>query len=113
MNFLDNASIKNDRAIERESEKARERESGSVNTRFIAFTHWEKILMQDIKEMPYQVVVEKVKHWPAIHRLALVQEILRTLSRDAGIPSPRKKTLEQALGLLAMTERENDKTSER
>ncbi|MCD6344072.1 MAG: hypothetical protein J7M17_00500 [Anaerolineae bacterium] len=60
--------------------------------------------MQDIKEMPYQVVVEKVKHWPAVHRLALVQEILRTLSRDASIPSPRKKTLEQALGLLATTE---------
>ena len=64
----------------------------------------EKIPMQDIKEMPYQVVVEKVKHWPADHRLALVQEILRTLSRDAGIPSPRKKTLEQALGLLATAE---------
>ncbi len=64
----------------------------------------EKILMQDIKEMPYQVVVEKVKHWPADHRLALVQEILRTLSRDASVPSPRKKTLAQALGLLATTE---------
>lgn len=52
-------------------------------------------------EIPFQNVVEQVKRWPPDYRLALAQEILRTLTPTFARPATHSKTLSRALGLLA------------
>lgn len=51
-------------------------------------------------ELSFDSVVEQVKRWPPDYRLALAQEILRSLTATYGSSAPRSKTLARALGLL-------------
>lgn len=56
-------------------------------------------------EQEYQSIVATVRSWPAPQRVALMHELLTTLTADnAKKPSTEGATLPQALGLLATTE---------
>jgi len=57
--------------------------------------------MQTAETIQYRTVVEQVKAWPADERLALVQDILRTLKSQFVASDRQEGTLDQALGLLA------------
>jgi hypothetical protein len=57
--------------------------------------------MQTVESTQYQTVVEQVKGWPAGERLALIQDILRTLKPEFGKSGHQEGTLDKALGLLA------------
>ena len=57
--------------------------------------------MQTVETIQYRTVVEQVKEWPADERLALVQDILRTLEPQLGTSDHQEGTLDKALGLLA------------
>lgn len=57
--------------------------------------------MQTVETIQYRTVVERVKAWPADERLALVQDILRTLEPKSGASDHQEGTLDKALGLLA------------
>lgn len=57
--------------------------------------------MQTAETIQYRTVVEQVKAWPADERLALVQDILRTLEPQLGMIDQQEGTLDKALGLLA------------
>lgn len=57
--------------------------------------------MQTVEKIPYRIVIEQVKTWPADERLALIQDILHTLKPQRDISAPREGTLYKALGLLA------------
>ncbi|MGC9393758.1 MAG: hypothetical protein ACP5J4_02750 [Anaerolineae bacterium] len=56
--------------------------------------------MQTAETIQYRTVVEQVKTWPADERLALVQDILRTLKSQIVTPDRQEGTLGKALGLL-------------
>lgn len=56
--------------------------------------------MQTVETIKYRRVVEQVKTWPADERLALVQDILRTLKSQIVTPDRQEGTLDKALGLL-------------
>jgi hypothetical protein len=47
----------------------------------------------------YETVLQTVHRWPPAQRLALAQEMLKTLSADIE-PRPKRNTLAKALGLL-------------
>lgn len=53
----------------------------------------------------YETILHTVEDWPVEQRIQLIQDILSALksSQTTQMPSrpPRKRTLEQALGLLA------------
>lgn len=57
--------------------------------------------MQSIENAQYRTVVKQVKDWPADERLALIQDILRTLKPDLAASGRQEETLNKALGLLA------------
>ena len=49
----------------------------------------------------YETVLKTVRQWPPERRLALVQDVLSTLAPEVSSSQPKRKTLEEALGLLA------------
>ena len=49
----------------------------------------------------YETVLNVIRRWPAERRFALIKDVLNTLAPEVTFPQPRRKTLEQALGLLA------------
>lgn len=57
--------------------------------------------MQTVETIQYKTVVKQVKEWPADERLALVQDILRTLEPQLVASDRQEGTLDKALGLLA------------
>lgn len=60
--------------------------------------------MMDTKrqsDSEYASVLERVSHWSSSERLALVQDILRTLSTSLNESRQEKDTWKQASGLLA------------
>jgi hypothetical protein len=57
--------------------------------------------MQTVETTQYRTVIEQVKEWPADERLALVQDILRTLKPQFVAADRQEGTLNRALGLLA------------
>ncbi len=57
--------------------------------------------MQMVKTTQYRTLVKQVKEWPADQRLALVQDILRTLVPQLSASDHQEGTLDKALGLLA------------
>jgi len=57
--------------------------------------------MQTVETIQYMTVVEQVKEWPADERLALVQDILRSLEPQLGTSDRQEGTLDKARGLLA------------
>ena len=56
--------------------------------------------MQTVETIQYRTVVEQVKEWSADERLALVQDILRTLEPQLVASDHQEGTLGKALGLL-------------
>ena len=57
--------------------------------------------MQTVENIQYRTVVEQIKEWPVDERLALVQDILRTLQPQLDVSEHQEETLDKALGLLA------------
>lgn len=57
--------------------------------------------MQTVETVQYRTVVEQVKDWPVDERLALIQDILRTLKPQLVASDRQEGTLDKALGLLA------------
>ena len=58
--------------------------------------------MNTLELVNYATVLDTVREWPIENRLALVQDVLKTLQPT---PShPRRDTLSKALGLLATSE---------
>lgn len=55
-------------------------------------------------EQEYQSIVATVRSWPTPQRVALMHELLTTLTAADDNDAPRVATLPQALGLLATTE---------
>jgi len=54
-----------------------------------------------VNEIHVNIIVKQVGYWLANYRLALAQEILRTLMPTSARPTTQSKTLNQALGLLS------------
>ncbi|MGH2514496.1 MAG: hypothetical protein ACRDHP_02470 [Ktedonobacterales bacterium] len=52
-------------------------------------------------ESGYSATLQRISQWPVSERLALVQDILRTVSPLVAETPPVKHTWEQASGLLA------------
>jgi hypothetical protein len=57
--------------------------------------------MQIAENARYRTVIEQVKNWPVVDRLALIEDILRALKAEAIEMDYEKGTLDTALGLLA------------
>jgi hypothetical protein len=57
--------------------------------------------MDTFETTGYESILRVVCNWPAARRLALVQDVLKTLAPEMETPRPRRKTLEKALGFLA------------
>jgi hypothetical protein len=55
----------------------------------------------DLETLDYETVLNIVYKWPAVSRLTLIQDILKTLQSELEVPRLQRNTLEQALGLLA------------
>jgi hypothetical protein len=68
---------------------------------FLEFPKIIKEIYMTTFEISFKNVVEQVSHWPPDYRLALAQEILRSLKPAFTQPATQSNTLEQALGLLA------------
>lgn len=49
----------------------------------------------------YETILKTIYAWPPVHRLRLMQDILRSLTPESVPPRPRPSTLEKVLGLLA------------
>jgi hypothetical protein len=49
----------------------------------------------------YEAIREIVRGWPATQRFTLIQDLLQTLAPAETSEQTRRKTLDQALGLLA------------
>ncbi len=60
--------------------------------------------MNTLEATGYETVLKAVRQWPPDRRFALVQDVLNTLSPQALSARPRRKTLEEALGLLATSQ---------
>jgi len=49
----------------------------------------------------YQGVLDIVRQWPTAQQIALVEDVLKTISSRVEPPKQRRRTLDRALGLLA------------
>ena len=61
-------------------------------------------------EIPFKNVVEQIKNWSPDYRLALAQEILRSLKPTLAQTTTQGSTLNRALGLLATETPPSDDT---
>jgi hypothetical protein len=52
------------------------------------------------RSISYKTVLETVHGWPPATRLTLVQDVLKTLTRETETARPKRDTLRKALGLL-------------
>ena len=57
--------------------------------------------MNVLKADSYETVLKTVRQWPPDRRLALVRDVINTLSPEVISSRPKRRTLEKALGLLA------------
>jgi len=58
--------------------------------------------MSVLKTDSYETVLKTVRQWPPDRRFALVRDVINTLSPEVVPSRPKRKTLEKALGLLAI-----------
>lgn len=56
----------------------------------------------------YETILDIVHHWPPANRLMLMQDILKSLLPEPTPAPPRRRTLAQALGLLATDQPPSD-----
>lgn len=49
----------------------------------------------------YQGILNIVRQWPTAQQIALVEDVLKTISSRVEPPKQRQRTLDRALGLLA------------
>ena len=55
----------------------------------------------NVAKSEYDAVLFQIRHWPIRRRVALIQDVLRTLIPASELELPRpKNTLSKALGLL-------------
>jgi hypothetical protein len=57
--------------------------------------------MNHTENIGYEGVLKIVSQWPTAQQIALVEDVLRTISSRVEPPKQRRRTLDQALGLLA------------
>ncbi|MGH9751714.1 MAG: hypothetical protein ACREA2_02935, partial [Blastocatellia bacterium] len=57
--------------------------------------------MNHMENIGYEGVLKIVSQWPTAQQIALVEDVLRTISSRVEPPRQRRRTLDQALGLLA------------
>lgn len=57
--------------------------------------------MNHTENISYESVLEIVSQWPTAQQIALVEDVLKTISSRVDPPKQRRRTLDQALGLLA------------
>lgn len=57
--------------------------------------------MNHAENIGYESVLQIVSQWPTAQQIALVEDVLKTLSSRVEPPKRRRRTLDQALGLLA------------
>lgn len=57
--------------------------------------------MDSGKTVKYENILTIINHWSPAQRLLLLQDILKSLNTEWIRRTPRQKTLETALGLLA------------
>lgn len=57
--------------------------------------------MNHTENISYEGVLKIVSQWPTAQQIALVEDVLRTISSRVEPPRQRRRTLDQALGLLA------------
>ena len=56
--------------------------------------------MNTLEFTDYKTIINTIHQWPISNRLALVQDILKTLTVDLASVHASKNTLSKALGLL-------------
>ena len=61
----------------------------------------EGVEMNTIKTNNYDSVLQTVRQWPPNRRFALVRDVIDSLATEVLPSQPRRKTLQEALGLLA------------
>lgn len=57
--------------------------------------------MNATENISYEGVLKIVSQWPAAQQMALVEDVLRTISPRVKPPRQRQRTIDRALGLLA------------
>jgi hypothetical protein len=57
--------------------------------------------MDVVDTADYNTILQIVRDWPPRQRFNLVQEVLKTLTPEETSKRPQRRTLDQALGLLA------------
>lgn len=57
--------------------------------------------MNHSENIGYEGVLKIVSRWPTARQIALVEDILKTISSRVEPPKQRRRTLDHALGLLA------------
>ena len=57
--------------------------------------------MSIFETLSYQTVINIVRRWPPDRRFALVHDVFETLLPEMSPPRRKRKTLNEALGLLA------------
>jgi hypothetical protein len=57
--------------------------------------------MNSTENIGYESVLRIVSLWPTSQQIALVEDVLKTISSRVEPPKQRRRTLDRALGLLA------------
>ena len=60
--------------------------------------------MNQAENINYESVLSLVRQWPTSQQMALVEDVLKTISPRVESPGNRQKTLSKALGMLATTQ---------
>lgn len=57
--------------------------------------------MNPTENVSYESVLKIISQWPASRQMALVEEVLKTVSPRVEPPKERRRTIDEALGMLA------------
>lgn len=57
--------------------------------------------MNPTESVSYEGVLKIISQWPASRQMALVEDVLKTVSPRVVPPKQRRRTLDEALGMLA------------
>jgi hypothetical protein len=57
--------------------------------------------MDTKQNIDYATILRIITDWPVSQRVVLMQDVLKTIAPAAEAPRPRRKTLQEARGLLA------------